>query len=341
MKNIKILLALATIIAISLISCKNDDKLLGTQGILRFESNSSNIDEWCTSLFFNSETEGYATTQDGEIFKTMDGGEKWVLMNSASSVPLRTIYFLNKDIGYAFGGESKCSPSPCEPSGSVAFKTINGGKSWQRQNVPYKWSELNSAYFFNANNGIAVGLGLCIKTSNGGITWQSFTIGKNNISKISFANRNVGYALDLMGGFFKTEDSGLSWKNISVSEDKITLDFCFISDKIGYANDLNKLLKTTDGGKSWNLIATAENSINYIYFVNEDSGIILSKKYLNESGMGFYNPWKHIVQLTNDGGQTWSTQELGEEELNERCLFSKDNIIYSLSQDKIIKLIIE
>ena len=57
--------------------------------------------------------------------------------------------------------------------------------------------------------------------------------------------------------------------------------------------------------------------------------------------MGISNTWKHVVKFTNDGGQTWTTKELEQEELNERCLFAKENIIYSLSYDKIIKLIIE
>ncbi|HEY5592332.1 MAG TPA: hypothetical protein VIK55_15120 [Paludibacter sp.] len=342
MKSINPFLILTLTVAFLFTSCKNEGLPLVTQGILAYEVSNSNINRYCTSLFLQSKTIGYATTQEGEVFKTTDGGEKWNKLNISSPVPLSASYFLNKDFGYVFGGEAACSPSPCEPYGSVAYKTTNGGRTWQRQSIPYEWSKLYSAYIFSENDGIAVGLGLCIKTSNGGQTWQSFTIGKNNISKISFLNQNVGYALDLMGGFFKTEDGGQSWKDISINNEKMTFDFCFINETTGYANNSNKLLKTMDGGNSWNMIDTLENSVNSIYFVNEKSGMILSKKFQNDSGiMGISNPWKHVVKFTNDGGQTWTTKELEQEELNERCLFAKENIIYSLSYDKIIKLIIE
>src|SRR5690606_11931600 len=100
----------------------------------------------CNSLFFVNQMIGYAT-QGGEVFKTSNGGEKWNKLNIASPVPLKSFYFLNKDVGYVFGGNSGCSPSPCNPYGSIAYKTSNGGETWLRQNIPYERSSLNSAYF--------------------------------------------------------------------------------------------------------------------------------------------------------------------------------------------------
>lgn len=338
MKNIKTIWIFFIVVVFSYTSCEKDDTI-NFKGVIEYNSENSNINEWCSSLFFLSETIGYTTTQEGKIYKTSDGGQNWTLLNSGTTVPLNTVVFLNETVGYVFGGESSCSPYPCEVFGSLALKTVDGGKTWIKQYVPYAWSELNSTYFFNEKTGFTVGLGLCIKTTDGGKTWHSFNIGKNNISKISFVNQQVGFSLDLTGGLFKTEDGGQTWKDISVSEEKITGDFCFFSEKTGYANDLNHLLKTTDGGNSWNLVESFENPINYIYFVNESIGLVISKKYLGESGI--WNPWKHIVKFTNDGGETWVTKEYEIEELNERCLFSKDNIVYSLGHDKIFKLIIE
>lgn len=339
MKSFKKLFVIVLTVLISITSCEKDELL----GIFKYDSRSSNIDRWCTSLYFQSETVGYATTQEGEVFKTIDGGESWISLNLSSPVPLRTIFFVNNDIGYVFGGKSECSPSPCEPYGSIVYKTTNGGDSWKKQNVPYEWSELYSAYFFNENNGFAVGKGLSIKTTNGGNTWKSFRNEKSSFTKISFLNQKDGYALGLIGGFFKTVDGGQSWKEINVNNEKRTFNFYFINETIGYVNNSNKLFKTTDGGNSWNLINTIESVGNYIYFVNENLGIVLSKKYLNDSRNWSISSGQkiHIVNITKDGGQTWATTELEDSELNERCLFSKDNIVYSLHPNKIIKLVIE
>jgi len=48
-------------------------------GTLDYNSENSNINEWCSSLFFYNINIGYATTQSGEIYKTRDGGKNWKL----------------------------------------------------------------------------------------------------------------------------------------------------------------------------------------------------------------------------------------------------------------------
>ncbi len=341
MNNLNPFILATLILAFLSVSCEKEELPWVTNGILTYEVSNSNINKNCTSLFFQSKTIGYATTQDGEIFKTNDGGKNWYQLNISSPVPLRTLYFITKDIGYVFGGKENCSPSPCEPFGSIAYKTTNGGRTWQRQNIPNVWSKLNSAYFFNENNGMAVGLGLCIKTTDGGKTWQQFTMNnKTVVSKISFANQETGYALNL-GGLYKTNDGGESWRDIGIDNNKMTFDFYFINEKLGYANDLNEILKTIDGGESWSLIDSLENPVNFIHFANEKNGVTLSKRYLSSNWNFDGPPWKHVVRYTNNGGQTWITLEYEEEELNERCLFAKDNVVYSLGYNKIYKLRIE
>ena len=56
---------------------------------------------------------------------------------------------------------------------------------------------------------------------------------------------------------------------------------------------------------------------------------------------GIISSFRYIVQFTNDGGKTWLTREFAEQELNDRCLCLKDNIVYSLAYNKIFKLTIE
>jgi photosystem II stability/assembly factor-like uncharacterized protein len=340
MKSLNYFLIILSSITISFLSCTKDE-LMVFKGVLDYSSESSNINEWCGSVYFVSKNVGYSTADNGKIYKTADGGQHWTLYDTKTSMPLNGTFFLNEKIGYTFGGKANCSPYPCTVPGSIMFKTSNSGKTWARQSIPYTWSELNSAHFFSENSGIVVGLGLCVKTTNGGNTWDSLTIGNNNISKVSFKSQKIGYSLDLMGGLFKTEDAGQSWGIVTITENRMTSDFCFVSESIGYANDNNKLYKTTDGGESWELIVTPESSIRYIFFVTENTGLVLGKKYSNNEFPSLTSSFKHIVQLTNDGGETWITREFEAQELNDRCLFFKDNIVYSLAKDKIFKLTIE
>src|SRR5690606_4855519 len=110
-------------------SCEKENFLTEFQGELIFETLNSDIERNCTSVFFQNSTTGYATTQEGEVFKTSNGGENWEKLSISSPAPLRTSYFPSKNIGYVFGGKSSCSPSPCEPFGSIVYKTSNGGKT--------------------------------------------------------------------------------------------------------------------------------------------------------------------------------------------------------------------
>lgn len=340
MKSLKYLFIIFSSITISFLSCTKDE-LLVFKGDLVYSSEASNINEWCGSVYFVSKMTGYATADNGKIYKTVDGGQDWTLYDTKTALPLNGTFFLNEKTGYIFGGKANCSPYPCNVPGSIMFKTRNGGKTWARQSVPYTWSELNSAHFFSENSGIVVGLGLCVKTTDGGNTWNSLIIGKNNISKVSFKSQETGYSLDLMGGLFKTEDAGQSWREVFITENGMISDFCFISESIGYANENNKLYKTSDGGESWELIVTPDSSIRYIFFVTENTGLVIGKKYLNSEFPGLTTSFKHIVQLTNDGGETWLTREFEPEELNDQCLFLKDNIVYSLAKNKFFKLTIE
>jgi photosystem II stability/assembly factor-like uncharacterized protein len=340
MKSFNFLIILFSSITIFSLSCSKDD-LSDSTAVLLYESQTSRINEWCSSLYFISKQTGYSTTQAGKIYKTADGGQNWTLYNTETALPLNGAFFINENTGYIFGGKSGCSPTPCTVPGSIMLKTSNEGKTWERLTLPYSWSELNSAYFFDENSGLVVGLGLCIRTTNGGKTWESLTIGRNNISKIIFKDNEVGYAQDLMGGLFRTDDAGQSWKTIIINESKSTTDFCFVDESTGFAINNNHLYKTSDQGRSWELIKTSEDEVGYTYFVTEKTGIVFGKKYSNSGILDFASTYKYVVQVTNDGGKKWLTKEFAQDEFNDRCLFYKDNTIYSLAYNKIFKLTFE
>jgi hypothetical protein len=337
MKKKMQLCIIVPIISFFLFSCTKSENQ-AFKGVINYKSEVSNIKEWCSSLFFISDAIGFATSENGKIYKTEDSGVNWSLLNTVSSLPLSGSFFLNKNIGYAFGGKANCSPNPCTVPGSILYKSINGGNTWAKQNIPYKWSELNSAYFFNENSGYIVGLGLCLKTNNGGTSWQSVSIGNNNIKEISFKSQNVGYCISLMGDLLKTEDGGQTWTEINVGTEKGTLNISFLNEDVGYVNYYGHLYRTNDGGKSWDSIQTTDDTIIYTHFINENTGLIVQRKY---TSTGITSHFVYIIQLTIDGGNTWINKELNEQDFNSNCLFAIGNTVYSLAYDKIFSLTIE
>ncbi len=105
-------------------------------------------------------------TEEGGVYKTVNGGDTWTLYTGTISEPLSSIFFTSPDIGYACGGFY----SPPNGPSSYIVKTTDGGNSWFEQDSEFG-SNLLSIYFGSKSNGIAVSSSLIIGTDNeGGVT---------------------------------------------------------------------------------------------------------------------------------------------------------------------------
>ena len=94
----------------------------------------------------------------GGIYKSTDGGLNWYPQNVPIYTPtLRSVYFINEDIGYAVGD-----------FGSI-INTTDGGTTWNIL-ISGTYQDLYSVYFPDANTGYIVGdSGTILKTSNGAL----------------------------------------------------------------------------------------------------------------------------------------------------------------------------
>jgi len=106
---------------------------------------------------FPSVNRGYAVGQNGQIFRTSDGGTTWVPQNIPLRINLRSVFFLDEDTGYAVG------------DGGVVIVTSNGGASWTIVNAG---THLNlwAVHFLDPAVGVAVGQGgIVLKSTSGGL----------------------------------------------------------------------------------------------------------------------------------------------------------------------------
>lgn len=171
--------------------------------------------------------------------------------------------------------------------------------------------QLQSVFFLDANTGFAAGKGSppvlrgeILRTSDGGITWQTvFADTSIRPNCIKFINSQTGFAI---GGFFasqfrlfKTSNNGINWYPLCYIEGyygKYSVDF--VNDQTGYACGIwGTISKTTNGGVNWQLqyqLAYQGNCFLSVDFVNETTGWCAG-----DSG--------RIVKTTN-GGTNWFTQ---------------------------------
>jgi photosystem II stability/assembly factor-like uncharacterized protein len=226
--------------------------------------------------FLNTNT-GYVLA--GKIYKTINGGELWF--------PVSDKFFWKADVGadgvlYAIDENFKL------------VKTVNDGSSWTtlKENVSVTFTEIK---FLNALTGFYTESSTVnLKTTDGGNTWVNVNISQSgilrNLTSISFANENVGYAL-MEGRMLKTTDKGLNWFEILLgwpTEVQAITENIVVGSKGGTFN--KTLIKSFDGGITWNEKRLPE--FMYLSFYNP------------EIGFGFYN--RGLIYKIENLGETFT-----------------------------------
>lgn len=265
------------------------------------------------SVYFPNSITGYAVGSDGNIIKSMDGGNSWTVLSSGTTKNLYSVYFPDNITGYAVGD-----------SGTI-LKTINGGTAWST--LPrITTCLLSSVFFTNSDTGFAVGgdvnnvSGYILKTMNGGTTWNIQQVSLP-LTSVYFVNADIGYAVGgVISGLdslliLKTYDGGANW-TIQLYKNslyKLTSVY-FIDANTGYATgfthnilpvppfdqwwNMGVILKTTDGGTTWDEIYDEPSHwLASIYFTDASTGYAVG-----DSGT--------ILKTTN-GGTNWITQNTG------------------------------
>lgn len=166
------------------------------------------------SQFFPSNQIGYASGINNNsdsvlIFKTINAGQNWNLINRIEGFTVSEMYFISNNIGFL------CT------EGKI-FKTIDGGINWVNK-YNQNGVDLQRIFFADNLNGYTLGYsGDFVKTIDGGETWtlyNSVLLQDDPISTTSdlhFINKDTGYVTSIYVGngvpaIQYTVDGGLSW----------------------------------------------------------------------------------------------------------------------------------
>ncbi|MFN8262539.1 MAG: YCF48-related protein [Chitinophagales bacterium] len=245
---------------------------------------------WLKDVSFINTITGYAAGWTGKILKTTDGGVTWIPKPATGNVSHRNfngVYFITDQIGYVVGGNRSLD------SIQTILKTTDGGDTWSVQrDVLGRW--LNSVYFTNTNNGIAVGdKGVILRTTDGGTTWNTITVsggaGSRNFSKVYFRSASEGYIVggntrnDSIRTILKTTDGGTTWNILqdNLANKANAIDFYGTNNGI-IVGDKGDLLTTSDGGNVWNPLVLPDSINDKIdlvctHFFNIDFGVAAGK----------------------------------------------------------------
>jgi len=303
-----------------------------TNGGMNWHSITSNFDSVpsgvilqnaITSLFFIDTETGFMGRDN--LFKTTDGGNRWVYLNSPFS-PVRSIFFTDDNTGYI--------------TGDRIAKTTDGGHTWVVLNTGILESgEYESISFPSADTGYVSKFGsssYILKTTNAGIDWTvKFNVPQKHFYGLQFLENNIGYACYYYGGYvMKTINGGDSWENLEYTSYITSLRFTTVSTGYVYGEN-GALHHTTNGGANWAYshiehwanIDFPNDTLGYlvgrygIVWKTTNSGLLwdtiapslnndlLSGDFINRD-TGYAAGRGSTLLKTTNGGAIWSEQEL-------------------------------
>jgi photosystem II stability/assembly factor-like uncharacterized protein len=246
--------------------------------------------------FINADT-GFLASDEGEIFKTNNGGVDWAKLDIGKRPFFYDIKFPSDTKGFVVGSEHQLG------------RSLDAGNTWNFTILPGLISGMKINFVDDQHGWICGWYQTLFRTQDGGNTW---TLLFSNVNKqkmytcMDFLNQDTGYIAGFEfyypseGRLFRTLDGGITVEQISPpseSESISALDALSYNDVwLGESHQIQgqtRLYHTLDGGLTWETIVLAVYSspISDIKFITPQKGMAIGGNY---------------CYVTNDGGLTWS-----------------------------------
>jgi photosystem II stability/assembly factor-like uncharacterized protein len=269
------------------------------------------------------------------VYKSVDAGRTWHAagLEKAGVIADMVVHPTNADIAYVAAVGNPFGPNPERG----IFRTQDGGMSWQRVLFvsdstgasdiamnPHNPDELYAGMWRAERKPWTIISGArreggIYKSTDGGSTWRKLAnglpreyTGKISVS-VSQANPQRVYALleagdgtlgipgGAHGGVYRSDDAGATWTRTSSQAGLVNRPFYYIyidadpkDADVVYVNN-ESFFKSTDGGVTFTRMPTPHVD-NHGMWINPDDPDIFIQS--NDGG----------VNVTKDGGRTWSTQ---------------------------------
>jgi photosystem II stability/assembly factor-like uncharacterized protein len=154
---------------------------------------------------------------------------------------------------------------------------------------------------------VAVGIGVLLRTTDGGATWNSQSAPW--LLGVALADPAHGWAAGYSGTILRTSNGGLNWNAQSSAATTDDLDaVAFSSASDGWAVGSNGLIvHTLNGGGTWEIQGSGTTAyLSRVAFPSSSAGYVLGSGW----GLGA-NPAEYgsVILRTLDGGSQWSTAE--------------------------------
>ncbi len=233
----------------------------------------------------------------------------WSRQTSGTLSWMRSVFFLNQDIGWAVGSKG------------TMLTTVDGGAHWRMQPRPTDDS-LQDIYFQNQQDGWL----LCeaniyelttreaprtylMHTSDGGKSWAKVDVNgddlKGNVdtrlTRLVFSRLGHGWVFGEAGTAYTTIDAGKSWKRLQLPTRYLLLGGAFVDNDRGWLVGAGgTILQTADGGETWHASR-----------LPDVAGVRFTAVSFKDNRLGWAVGTGGRILRTSNGGRTWTDQASG------------------------------
>lgn len=245
----------------------------------------SNIGEsyyWLSSLCASSKTNlhilgsrtAYFPHDSVFILKSTDAGESWDISYRDLAKQLISLFFLDSLNGFACGYDLLTG-------GAFILKTTDAGGSWALDQTFHGYV-IRAIFFMDPLTGYIAGNEIIMKTSDGGVSWETHTA-PGDIHSLWFIDSYTGFACGRDGwdGFLmKTIDGGSTWSLLDLGSPPGLNGVTFQDNQTGYVFGKDGFVyKTTDCGLTWNFLHVNTNNALESLCITESGTVYITGTY--------------------------------------------------------------
>jgi len=252
-----------------------------TNGGLNWTEQNLGLQYGPRSINFINAATGVAAHQQGDILKTTNSGVNWLSINTSISYNT-CVWQSSLSVIYAAGSASIC-------------KSTDGGNNWVTQTT--NSGDILSICFTDTDNGLAAGRnGLMLRTSNGGVNWNTITVsGMYDIYMVRYLNASTVFACGQGGAVGKSTNGGLNWIVTYPGETYFNTLQCIQplnANDIFMSGAFGTITRSSNGGANWlQLFGSINNDLYYSFFTDDNNG--------------YASSFNSVIKTTN-GGANWT-----------------------------------
>ena len=260
-------------------------------------------DSWKDFRFLDDDI-GFASTNNGSIYQSLDGGKSWGLFYSQDAYYFNKLEPVSKDtvIVSCTGG---------------ILKTEDGGITWKRNMLPDEDQYIYLMEFITADSGYVISRNTrtlkqaFYATSDGGQSWtkpESFDNTNNQTVEDFIIKDNTGYITGRFGLIAKIDFNTLTCHYLN---GKHTYEIRK-ADHNGWGDVMaacfeGRVMISHDNGNTFEVkeLPYGDMNFEYVEYLNRDTIILAGGNYSDNKGILLFSPdggenWEKLLELTTD-----------------------------------------